>query len=287
MIKELIGTVQKGTIDRQVEKGYLLLIYGEHILLPFEDTDYFIDDDEAIEVFIYYDRNDQVRATTILPKIRKEEYGWAKVVKVVPQLGVFVDIGIDKDMLVTRDNLPSLRTVWPVEEDKLFVKLDLDHQERLIAIPAEERIFFERREIATDDLFNQTISGRVYLAQREGTAFISDEGYRGFIHRSEREVEPRLGEYITGRVIDVKEDGTINASLLPLKQDRIESDAKHILQKLKEAEGVIPFDDYSDPEAIRKTFGFSKSAFKRALGHLMKRGIVKQQDGQTFLMKED
>src|SRR5690625_4677428 len=113
---------------------------------------------------------------------------------------------------------------------------------------------------------------------------ITDNTERGFIHHTEREVEPRLGEYVTGRVIEVKEDGTLNVSLLPLKHERMADDATKILSYLEESAGEMTFTDRSDPEEIRATFHMSKSAFKRALGRLMKEKKIEQRDGKTFLL---
>src|SRR5699024_5231278 len=114
---------------------------------------------------------------------------------------------------------------------------------------------------------------------------ISEDMYRAFLHHTERDREPRLGQFVTGRIIEVKEDGTVNISLKPLKQDRIDDDAEVILTYLKENDGVIPFTDKSDPNDIRKTFNFSKSAFKRALGRLMKNEKVEQKEGKTYLKR--
>ena len=41
-----------------------------------------------------------------------------------------------------------------------------------------------------------------------------------YMNHSEN-VEPRFGQKVEGRVIDVKEDGTINVSLLPRKEEAI------------------------------------------------------------------
>src|SRR5690625_1949266 len=142
------------------------------------------------------------------------------------------------------------------------------------------------REIADDELFNKEISGYVYRTSREGTAFFSEDGYRGFIHHTERDVEPRLGEFIKGRIIAVKDDGTVNVSLKPLKQDRMADDADTILTYLESHDGVIPFGNKSDPEDIRTTFNMSKSAFKRALGRLLKENKIKPGDNKTILHKE-
>ena len=50
--------------------------------------------------------------------------------------------------------------------------------------------------------------------------------------------------------------------------------------------GAMPFYDKSEPDDIRRVFKMSKASFKRALGRLMKEGIVYQEDGWTYL-KED
>lgn len=73
-------------------------------------------------------------------------------------------------------------------------------------------------EHAPESLLNQTVTGRVYHTSREGTTILTTEHYRGFIHHTERKTEPRLGELVEGRVIEVRFDGTLNVSLRPLKQ---------------------------------------------------------------------
>ena len=210
-------------------------------------------------------------------------YDWAEVVEVIPKLGAFVNIGIAKEMLVSVDDLPLFEAVWPNPGDKLFITLGKDQNGRLLAIPATEGVIAREIELAPEELYNQPISGTVYHTSKEGSAIITEDDYRGFIHHTERKEEPRLGEFVHGRVIDVKEDGTLNVSLRPLKQDSIGEDATSILAHLEENNGVIPFNDKSDPEDIRGTFRISKAAFKRALGRLLKEGKVEQRDGMTYL----
>lgn len=280
-----IGTIQTATVLRKIETGYVLQKETDEVLLHHNETDRELEVDEDVEVFLYNDKNNQIVATTTLPTILMDTYDWAEVVEVIPNLGAFVHIGIAKDILVSIDDLPLFEDVWPQIGDKLYVTLGKDQEERLLALPATESVFFGIRELAPDDLFNKQISGHVYRTSREGTAFFSEDGYRGFIHHSERNEEPRLGELIKGRVIAVKDDGTVNVSLKPLKQDRMADDADTILAYLEDHDGVIPFGNKSDPEAIRETFQMSKSAFKRALGRLMKENKIEPKDEQTFIKK--
>jgi hypothetical protein len=47
---------------------------------------------------------------------------------------------------------------------------------------------------------------------------------------------------------------------------------------IKSYKGVLPFTDKADAELIKKEFGISKNAFKRAVGHLLKEGRIKITD---------
>jgi len=47
-----------------------------------------------------------------------------------------------------------------------------------------------------------------------------------------------------------------------------------VLKAIDEFDGVLPFNDKADPEVIRREFGLSKNAFKRAVGHLLKEGKI-------------
>ncbi|MEN1967450.1 S1-like domain-containing RNA-binding protein [Lentibacillus sp. N15] len=278
-----IGTIQTMTVLRKIDTGYVLTKDANEALLHHNETEQELEADQTIDVFLYQDKKGQIVATTQLPTVQMDAYDWAEVVEVIPRLGAFVNIGIAKEILVSMDDLPLMEDVWPVPGDKLYVTLGKDRKGRLLAIPATEGVFAKIWGWAPEELLNKPISGRVYLTSKEGTVIITDDDYRGFIHHTERKQEPRLGEWVTGRVIEVKADGTLNVSLRPLKRDSMSEDAVQILTHLQENGGFIPFSDKSDPEDIRGTFQISKAAFKRALGRLMKEGKVEQRDGNTFL----
>lgn len=279
----MIGKNHTLHIKEQGDKGFILEKDSKEILLPYVLTDKELSVGEEVNVFIYLEKSGRTIASTTLPKMIIGEFGWAKVVEALPNLGVFVDIGTTTDVLVSLDELPVLTEVWPDVGDKLYVTLKVDRKNRLLAIPATEKELEEVYSFTPDLELNSEVKGTIVRVDREGAVMITDNAERGFIHHTERDIEPRLGQYVTGRVIEVKEDGTLNVSLLPLKHERISDDAQQILTFLESADGVIPFGDKSDPESIRDTFQMSKSAFKRALGHLMKAKKIEQRDGKTYL----
>ena len=98
-----------------------------------------------------------------------------------------------------------------------------------------------------------------------------------------------VGEEITARITYVRDDGRINVSMRPLKQTAIDVDAESILALLYSRNGKMPYGDHTAPELIKERFKISKSAFKRALGQLIKTGYVEQREGWTYLLenKED
>ena len=85
----------------------------------------------------------------------------------------------------------------------------------------------------------------------------------------------------------IRDDGRINVSMRPIKEKAINLDAQMLYDTLMARGGKMPYCDETASEVIRERFGISKSAFKRALGHLMKEGKVEQKDGWTCLISQE
>ncbi|MBM7540817.1 S1 RNA-binding domain-containing protein [Amphibacillus cookii] len=285
MAKIQPGEVMMLTVLREIETGYVLTDHSIEILLHKNETTRTLKESEEVEVFVYHDKQNKCVATMVLPNVRYDLFDWAEVTEIKEGLGVFVNIGTTKDVLVSVDDLPLLRTVWPEIGDQLYVTLKQDKKGRLLADPVSEADFEGNWDLAPESMLNNDISGRVFRSGREGAVVITEEGYRGFIHHTQRKQELRLGEWVNGRVIKVKADGSLNISLIPRKKDAQALDAETILSHLKAQQGVMEFDNQSDPEAIKRTFNLSKAAFKRAIGKLYKERLIKQEDGKTYLLE--
>lgn len=241
---------------------------------------------ETIEGFAYVDQNNHYSFTTEIPDVRVGHFGWGEVVDTRRDLGVFVNVGWpNKDVVVSMDDLPELTHLWPKSGDKLFLTLEVDDKKRMWGKIADDEEFSKRSKLGTLDLHNKDFSGYVFKLRKSGTYVYTDERYIAFIHPSEREREPRLGEYIKGRVIGLREDGVVYMSLLPRAFEVLDEDAAMLLEVLKRApEHKIPYHDKSDASDIKKQFGISKGQFKRAVGRLMKQRLVKQDETGTKLV---
>lgn len=286
--KHLVGQVVELTVIREAEFGYFLNNGNEEedVLLHKNEADRVYAEGETLDVFLYADSNGRIAATAHIPEIVVGKYGWAKVTDCKPGVGLFLNIGIQKEILLGEEDLPSMRSVWPEIGDMLYITLRVNRNYRLYARLATDPVMTELAIKADRSAYNKNVQGYIYRTAKVGSWIITNEGYRGFIHESQRLVEPRLGEKVNGRVIDVKEDGTINVSLIPRKQEALGSDAETILSFLEQRNGAMPYWDKSMPEDITERFSMSKAAFKRALGTLMKAGKVYQESGWTYIKQE-
>lgn len=95
-----------------------------------------------------------------------------------------------------------------------------------------------------------------------------------------------FGQEITARVTYIREDGRLNLSLRQQKENAMLADAEDILNFLQKRNGKMPYCDTTPLEIIKEKFGISKAAFKRALGRLMKDGLIVQEEGWTMLTEK-
>ena len=285
-LKELIGQTITLEIARKADFGYFLSDGNEDVLLHNNEAKHDYEIGDQVEVFLFHDSHGRLTASTTIPEITVGRYAWVKVADTNPKIGVFLDIGIQKDLLLGADDLPVHKSVWPKPGDLVCVTLRVNRNYLLYARLASDQIIQSISVKATRENFNKNVQGHIYRTAKVGSWIYTIEGYKGFIHESERQEEPRLGEMVEGRIIDVKEDGTINVSLLARKEESQDRDAERVFEYLMSRNGAMPFNDKSMPEEINERFNMSKGAFKRALGLLMKEGRVYQEGSWTYAKKD-
>lgn len=201
-----------------------------------------------------------------------------KVTEVRYGLGVFVDIGLpNKDIVISLDDLPLDKNIWPRKDDRLLIRLETDEKDRIWAKMADENIFEQLSAHFPNDMKNKNVFATVYASREVGAFVLTSDYYLGFVHESQMGRPLRLGEQFKGRVIGISQYGRLNLSSLPRSFEEIDDDAQMILMSLRRKESkTLPFYDKSDAQEIKNYFGISKSAFKRALGHLLKANYIEE-----------
>ncbi|MBL7573169.1 RNA-binding virulence regulatory protein CvfB [Staphylococcus saccharolyticus] len=287
--KDIIGSIEFLKVTGLQGSTYLLKgPNGEDVKLNqsevTEEDDFEIGEEYIF--FIYPNRSGELFATQNMPDVTKDKYDFAKVIK-TDRDGAHIDVGLPREILVPWEDLPKLKQLWPEAGDYLLVTLRIDSNNQIFGRLASETIVEKMYTPVQDDSKqNEHINARAYRLLRVGSFLLSDEGYKIFVHESERKEEPRLGEEIEVRIIGHNEKGELNGSFLPLAHERLDDDGQVIFDLLIEYNGELPFWDKSSPDAIKEVFNMSKGSFKRAIGHLYKEKIINIEIGKITLTKK-
>jgi predicted RNA-binding protein (virulence factor B family) len=287
-MESLLGKMEKGkVIDEnndfyfaQLADGLAYKIDKKEIKKPLKKGSLFTG-------FTYENADHDRQMTREAPRATAGKYGWGTVVKSRKDLGVFVDIGLpNKDVVISLDELPTETSIWPHSNDRILVCLSVDKKERMWAHPADTEVFKAISARANKSMVNKNVNATAFRLKMAGSLVLTDNFLLGFIHASERDREPRLGEQLKARVIGVHPDGTLNLSLKPRNYEALGDDAAMVLALLQHTDSKsLPFNDKSDPADIKEKFAISKGRFKMALGHLLKAGVIQQtEDG--IVLKE-
>ncbi|MBP2057975.1 putative RNA-binding protein (virulence factor B family) [Lactobacillus colini] len=289
----MLGEITKGTVTDENSQSYYVQVTG----VTFELKKIEVTQDDPIELgsivqgFIYENKDRKKEMTQFYPFAQKDQYGWGTVTEVRRDLGVFVDIGLnDKDVVVSLDDLPEDKNQWPKRDDRLLVRLETDEKDRIWAKMAGEDVFEQLAANFPNNLKNKNLVGTVYNNYEVGSFVLTDQYYLAFVHKSQMYRPLRLGEKIKARVIGVSQYGRLNLSVLPRSFEEIDDDAQMILMSLRrEHTHTLPFYDKSDAMDIKDHFGISKSAFKRAIGRLLKETLITEDKnaGTISLIEED
>ncbi len=262
-----IGQVQDLEV-KEVGEFSSLLEYNVHM----SDTNHEVGD--QLKVFVYNDGED-LCATTEHPFLEVGGFE-TLVVSEINMVGAFCNIGTEKELFIPYKN----QTKDMIPNRKYVVHMYLDELTNRLVGTAKVKPFLVSEADETIS-FGQEVDLIIYAESQLGYMAIINQKFDGLIYESEMHGRIlRHGEKLKGYIKPIREDGKIDLSLTPLGHKSIEPNAKKILEMLKAEEGYLPFNDKSDPEAIRNKFGLSKKLFKKAIGGLYKdRLIVIETDG--------
>lgn len=278
-----LGRKQNLVIVKKVEFGVYLAESREagekeRVLLPVKQVPEGAGEGDWLEVFLYRDSSDRLIATMKEPKLT---LGGLAVLEVLQsgKIGAFLDWGLEKDLF-----LPFREQTRRVQSgEQVLVSLYIDKSGRLCATMK----VYPFLKTNSPYVIGDTVSGRIYeISDNFGIFIAVDDRYSGLIPKREAQGTYKTGEVLKLRVTDVKEDGKLTLSARAKAHEQIYEDSESVYQIIEEFAGVLPFDDKASPEVIKREFGLSKAAFKRAVGHLMKEKKVEIRDGKIWILKD-
>jgi len=259
---EIVKKVEFGVYLKEAsdEKG------EERVLLPAKQVPQGAEIGDNIEVFLYKDSKDRMIATVKTPLLLMGEVKVLKVAQ-VGKMGAFLNWGLEKDLF-----LPFREQTKPVREgDECLVALYIDKSNRLCATMKVYHYLEKQSPYKKDD----KVEGIVYEISENFGAFVAvDDKYSGLIPKKEFYGNAKVGDRITARVAAVKEDGKLDLSIREKALTQIMIDAERVLTIIDSFDGALPFNDKANPEVIRREMQMSKNEFKKAVGHLLKKGKI-------------
>lgn len=280
MIK--IGEYNSLTVVRKADFGYFLDAKtgrtDDDLLLPNSNTlGQSLNVGDQIEVFVYRDSKDRPVATLKKPLAQAFDVAYLKVVSSTP-MGAFADFGLDRDVFI-----PMKEQKYTLHEGNSYLLyLYIDKTGRIAATTEVDRALSTESEYKVGD----EVTGIVYGFQTNESVMVAVDGrYRGVILKNEYFTEMHPGFEVKLRVKKIYEDGKLGLTPRGRAVEERTQLEDEIMKYLEKHGGEMPYNDKSSPDDIRKVFNQSKNYFKNALGGLMKKGLITQDEAGTKLKK--
>jgi predicted RNA-binding protein (virulence factor B family) len=222
---------------------------------------------DAIEVFVYVDREDHLRATTQRPKATVGQFAMLQVVENSAS-GAYLDWGLELDLFV-----PKSEQLERMEEGKsyiVYVVLDEKNNRIMASSKVDKFLSLQPPNYAEGEEVDLLIYDKTDLGYRA----VVNQVHGGILYTNEVFQELFYGQQMKGYIKKIREDLKIDLSLQPPGYQGVDDVSQAILQTLKEHGGSIAVSDKSQPEEIYSLFRVSKKTFKKAIGALYKKRLI-------------
>jgi predicted RNA-binding protein (virulence factor B family) len=273
-----IGKLNRLKVVKELNFG-LYLDGAEHgeILLPIRYVPGGTKIGDELEVFIYYDSEDRIIATTETPLAMIDDFALLKVVS-VNAIGAFLDWGLSKDLLV-----PFREQKQTMQEGRWYmVRVYFDKTSKRIAASAKLDSFLDN--LPPDYKEGQEVDLIVCNETELGYKAIVNKLHWGMLYKSEVFQPLEKGQKIKGFIKKVREDEKIDLSLTKPGYRKVDDISDKILAYLGNNHGFMAVTDKSSPDIIYSLFGISKKAYKMAIGGLYKKGYISLEDSGVRLV---
>ncbi|RKX58934.1 MAG: GntR family transcriptional regulator, partial [Thermodesulfobacteriota bacterium] len=263
-----IGRINKLTIKRRLDYG-AHLDGGESggILLPKKYVPKKCQPGDEVEVFVYVDREERLRATTQKPYVTVGQFAKLRVVA-NSSSGAYLDWGLQKNLLV-----PKREQHAKMEEGKSYVVfVFLDKKNNRITASSKLDKFLDLQSPNYDE--GEEVDLFICYKTDLGYKTIVNNSHWGMIYKNEVFQRLHIGQQLKGYIKIIREDLKIDISLQQSGYQRVDNISQSILKTIKDLGGSIAVTDKSPPEDIYSMFGMSKKTYKKAIGALYKKRLI-------------
>jgi len=281
MIK--IGNINNLKIIKTVDFGVYLDGENEgEILLPKRYVPENSKIDDMVDVFIYFDSENRIIATTEIPKAMAYECAFLPVVSINESIGAFLDWGLPKDLLVPLSE--QRESMQPNKSYVVYIYIE-DRTNRIVASTKINKHLNKKINFKEDDPVDLLIFEETEIGFN---ATINNSNV-GLLYKNEIFQNITVGQKIKGFIKKIRLDEKIDLCLTKPNYSNYQDiplNSEKILDYLKAQDGFANIGDKTPPETIYKIFGISKKVFKDALGYLYRNKIIKiEKDGIRIVVE--
>lgn len=265
-----IGQFNNLAVIKEVDFGFYLDSeddqWGE-ILLPYDQAPKGCSADDYLDVFIYFDSEDRIIATTKRPHIVVGQFNLLRVAS-MEKVGAFMDWGLPKDLLV------------PFGEQKIRLQANRSYIVYVFIDEGSGRIVGSTRinkfidQVPADYEVGQMVELLIARETELGYTAIINDAHWGFLYHNEIFKDVRIGKKVRGYIQKIRDDGKIDLSLTSTGYEKVAGIAETILNQLARNNGFLPITAKTSPEELSDRFGVSKKNYKKALGSLYKKRLL-------------
>lgn len=235
---------------------------------------------DQLEVFVHYDSEDRIIASTLKPFAEVHRFAALKVLA-VEEVGAFLDWGLPKDLF-----LPFAEQTRELRRGQtVVVYLYLDKSDRISATMRIDRHFEKNTStLKTGQEVSLLIAGMTDM----GFKTVVDGIYGGMIFKNEVFQDLSYAQELKGFIKQIRPDGKLDISLqdtLKIGHHSADEIAPKIMSLLEGSGGFLPVNDKTPAEEIYRLFGASKKKYKIALGGLYKKRLIRVETDGIHLIK--
>jgi hypothetical protein len=264
-----VGQYQKLEVIKILDFGLYLAAGTEEILLPTRQIPENTKIGDILEVFIYRDSEDRLIATTQRPLAVANSFACLRVTDAT-SFGVFLDWGLEKDLFMPFSE--QNKKLVPGRSYLVWIYVD-EQTDRVVCSARLDK--FLSKDVAQDLKEDQKVDLIIWEFTELGIKVIINYMYSGVLYHNEVFSPLYVGDRAKGYIKKIREDGKVDVSLRKKGYAEVQDAKEELVSILKKNKGFLPLHDNSSPQEIYEKVYMSKKTFKKAVGGLLRQGVLK------------
>lgn len=266
---DLSGRITTFKVIRETDISYLLQSLDQN----YENEEFFLHKNDTcgkqlkkndlVDCFLFFDNKHRLAATLQKPNLVLGEIKELRVSSINYEMGVFLDNGISKELLLSKDYLPFNKKYWPKENTYLPVKLK-------VAKNALKAVLLKEMFKPYKGKINEELNAKLVSYSKDDLILITSDLRKIKVLKNNYLNKINIGDYLTVKITYLGYQDTLGVAYSKDNQS-INLIKKQLLRVFETKNDV----DYYTREIIEKLFRITKNQFKKYLKELINDNIIK------------